>query len=165
MCVSKCVSVRKCACIILLYVRICLICRYHQRVLYIDIDVHHGDGVEEAFYSTDRVMTVSFHKYGEYFPGTGDIKDVGHSKGKYYAINFPLKDGIDDVSYESIFKPVCCVAQLTLVFLNTVVPPLRDHPGERPPLISDHFCVALMHVTLYIAPLYERPPFLKDCLY
>ncbi len=47
--------------------------RYHQRVLYIDIDNHHGDGVEEAFYTTDRVMTVSFHKYGEYFPGTGDI--------------------------------------------------------------------------------------------
>lgn len=43
--------------------------KYHQRVLYIDIDVHHGDGVEEAFYTTDRVMTVSFHKYGEYFPG------------------------------------------------------------------------------------------------
>lgn len=48
--------------------------RYHQRVLYIDIDIHHGDGVEEAFYTTDRVMTVSFHKYGEYFPGTGDLK-------------------------------------------------------------------------------------------
>jgi hypothetical protein len=48
--------------------------RYHQRVLYIDIDVHHGDGVEEAFYTTDRVMTVSFHKYGEYFPGTGDLR-------------------------------------------------------------------------------------------
>jgi len=47
--------------------------RYHQRVLYIDIDIHHGDGVEEAFYTTDRVMTVSFHKYGEYFPGTGDL--------------------------------------------------------------------------------------------
>ena len=62
--------------------------------------------MEEAFYTTDRVMTVSFHKYGEYFPGTGDIKDVGHAKGKYYAINFPLKDGIDDQSYDSIFKPV-----------------------------------------------------------
>ena len=48
--------------------------RYHQRVLYIDIDVHHGDGVEEAFYTTDRVMTVSFHKYGEYFPGTGELR-------------------------------------------------------------------------------------------
>ena len=50
------------------------LCRYHQRVLYIDIDIHHGDGVEEAFYTTDRVMTVSFHKYGEYFPGTGDLR-------------------------------------------------------------------------------------------
>ena len=47
---------------------------YHNRVLYIDIDVHHGDGVEEAFYTTDRVMTVSFHKYGEYFPGTGELR-------------------------------------------------------------------------------------------
>jgi hypothetical protein len=53
-------------------------CRYHPRVLYIDIDVHHGDGVEEAFYVTDRVMTVSFHKFGDFFPGTGDLK-VKHS--------------------------------------------------------------------------------------
>lgn len=53
---------------------LCLSPRYHQRVLYIDIDIHHGDGVEEAFYTTDRVMTVSFHKYGEYFPGTGDLR-------------------------------------------------------------------------------------------
>ena len=43
----------------------------HQRVLYIDIDIHHGDGVEEAFYTSNRVMTCSFHKYGEYFPGSG----------------------------------------------------------------------------------------------
>ena len=48
--------------------------KYHQRVLYCDIDIHHGDGVEEAFYTTDRVMTASFHKYGEYFPGTGDLR-------------------------------------------------------------------------------------------
>ncbi|OWF45041.1 probable histone deacetylase 1-B [Mizuhopecten yessoensis] len=80
--------------------------KYHQRVLYVDIDIHHGDGVEEAFYTTDRVMTVSFHKYGEYFPGTGDLRDIGAGKGKYYAVNFPLRDGIDDESYESIFKPV-----------------------------------------------------------
>jgi histone deacetylase 1/2 len=80
--------------------------KYNQRVLYVDIDIHHGDGVEEAFYTTDRVMTVSFHKYGEYFPGTGDLKDVGAGKGKYYAVNFPLRDGIDDESYEQIFRPV-----------------------------------------------------------
>ncbi|RMZ90509.1 hypothetical protein DV736_g2278, partial [Chaetothyriales sp. CBS 134916] len=80
--------------------------RFHKRVLYIDIDVHHGDGVEEAFYTTDRVMTVSFHKYGEYFPGTGELRDVGVGQGKYYAVNFPLRDGIDDSSYKAIFEPV-----------------------------------------------------------
>ncbi|KAF8078336.1 histone deacetylase complex, catalytic component RPD3 [Lyophyllum atratum] len=80
--------------------------RYHNRVLYIDIDVHHGDGVEEAFYTTDRVMTVSFHKYGEYFPGTGELRDVGVTKGKYYALNFPLRDGISDENYKSVFEPV-----------------------------------------------------------
>lgn len=80
--------------------------RYNQRVLYIDIDVHHGDGVEEAFYTTDRVMTVSFHKYGEYFPGTGELRDIGVGQGKNYAVNFPLRDGIDDKSYKAIFEPV-----------------------------------------------------------
>jgi histone deacetylase 1/2 len=80
--------------------------KYHSRVLYIDIDVHHGDGVEEAFYTTDRVMTVSFHKYGDYFPGTGDVKDIGAGQGKYCTVNVPLKDGIDDDSYKSIFRPV-----------------------------------------------------------
>ncbi|KAI1636356.1 histone deacetylase RpdA/Rpd3 [Biscogniauxia mediterranea] len=80
--------------------------RFNKRVLYIDIDVHHGDGVEEAFYTTDRVMTVSFHKYGEYFPGTGELRDIGIGQGKYYAVNFPLRDGIDDSSYKSIFEPV-----------------------------------------------------------
>mmetsp|Transcript_957 Transcript_957/g.2635 ORF Transcript_957/g.2635 Transcript_957/m.2635 type:complete len:428 (-) Transcript_957:162-1445(-) len=80
--------------------------KHHKRVLYIDIDIHHGDGVEEAFYTTDRVMTCSFHKSGEYFPGTGDVKDVGAGSGKHYSVNFPLRDGIDDVSYENIFKPV-----------------------------------------------------------
>ena len=92
-------------------------------MLYVDIDIHHGDGVEEAFYTTDRVMTVSFHKFGEYFPGTGDLQvgkfrlttekiderkfqDIGAGRGKYYSVNFPLRDGIDDDCYETIFRPV-----------------------------------------------------------
>ncbi|KAF2196990.1 hypothetical protein GQ43DRAFT_475841 [Delitschia confertaspora ATCC 74209] len=80
--------------------------RYKKRVLYIDIDVHHGDGVEEAFYTTDRVMTCSFHKYGEYFPGTGELRDIGVGDGKNYAVNFPLRDGITDETYKSVFQPV-----------------------------------------------------------
>ena len=80
--------------------------KVHNRVLYIDIDIHHGDGVEEAFYTTDRVMTASFHKFGEYFPGTGHLQDVGQHRGKYYSVNVPLKDGIDDETYEHLFKPI-----------------------------------------------------------
>jgi histone deacetylase 1/2 len=80
--------------------------KYHQRVLYIDIDVHHGDGVEEAFYMTNRVMTVSFHRYGDFFPGTGDVKDIGEGEGKGYAINVPLLDGLTDDDFREIYKNV-----------------------------------------------------------
>ena len=81
--------------------------KHHPRVLYIDIDIHHGDGVQEAFYLTDRVMTVSFHKYGNYFfPGTGDMYEIGAESGRHYSINVPLKEGIDDQSYAFVFKPV-----------------------------------------------------------
>ena len=51
-------------------------------------------------------MTVSFHKYGEYFPGTGELRDIGIGPGKNYAVNFPLRDGIDDNTYKSVFEPV-----------------------------------------------------------
>jgi len=93
------------------YINDCVLCilellKKHSRVLYIDIDIHHGDGVEEAFYTSDRVMTCSFHKYGDYFPGTGDVSDLGYGKGKGYAINFPLHDGMDDESFVSIFRPI-----------------------------------------------------------
>lgn len=81
--------------------------KVHPRVLYIDIDIHHGDGVQEAFYLTDRVMTVSFHKYGNYFfPGTGDMYETGADVGRHYSVNVPLKEGMDDESYEMVFKPV-----------------------------------------------------------
>jgi histone deacetylase 1/2 len=93
--------------------------KYHQRVLYIDVDIHHGDGVEEAFYTTDRVMTVSFHKYGEYFPGTGDLKDIGAGKGKFYSVNFPLRDGIDDTAFIAIFEPI--IGKVMETYIPSVV--------------------------------------------
>jgi len=80
--------------------------KYHQRVLYIDIDVHHGDGVEEAFYNTNRVMTLSFHKYGKFFPGTGGIDDVGVEKGMYHSLNVTLRSGITDEQFIELFKPI-----------------------------------------------------------
>jgi histone deacetylase 1/2 len=81
--------------------------KVHARVLYVDIDVHHGDGVEEAFYTTDRVMTFSLHKYGDFFPGTGHIQDVGAREGIGYSVNAPLQAGITDEIYlEQLFIPV-----------------------------------------------------------
>ena len=81
--------------------------KVHARVLYVDIDVHHGDGVEEAFYTTDRVMTLSLHKYGDFFPGTGHIQDVGAREGVGYSVNAPLQAGITDEMYlEQLFIPV-----------------------------------------------------------
>jgi len=91
---------------------------HHPRVLYIDIDVHHGDGVEQAFWSTDRVMTLSFHKYEKdvFFPGTGGIEDTGplhnSNPGAHHSLNVPLLNGIDDDSYTRLFDKIvpACVA-------------------------------------------------------
>ena len=81
--------------------------KVHARVLYIDIDVHHGDGVEEAFYTTDRVMTFSVHKYGDFFPGTGHSSDIGAKEGTGYSVNAPLNNGItDDTYFDDLFQPL-----------------------------------------------------------
>ena len=74
--------------------------KFYPRVLYLDIDVHHGDGVEEAFYNTNRVMSVSFHEFDEdFFPGTGSLDSIGEGIGKFFTVNVPLKKGMSDISY------------------------------------------------------------------
>ena len=70
-----------------------------------DLDVHHGDGVENAFAFTPKVFTFSLHKYEMgYFPGSGNISDVGKGRGRYYSLNIPLKEGMDDTGYSYIFE-------------------------------------------------------------
>ena len=51
-------------------------------------------------------MQVSFHKYGDFFPGTGALADTGHSGGHNYSVNVPLQEGMDDESYCLVFEPV-----------------------------------------------------------
>lgn len=51
-------------------------------------------------------MTCSFHKFKDYFPGTGHIDDIGKDKGVYHSVNFPLDQGLDDQSFKMIFVPV-----------------------------------------------------------
>lgn len=81
------------------------------KVLYIDFDAHHGDGVQRAFYDEPRVMTVSLHETGRYlFPGTGDVLELGNGLGRGYSINVPLEPFTEDDSYiesiEALLSPL-----------------------------------------------------------
>lgn len=78
-----------------------------RRVLYLDIDAHHGDGVQEAFYDTDQVLTISIHESGIYFyPGTGFENETGTGKGIGYSVNVPLLAHTDDAVYMKAFDEV-----------------------------------------------------------
>ena len=52
------------------------------------------------------MLQVSFHKYGDFFPGTGALLDTGHLGGKNYSVNVPLQEGVDDESYRFVFEPI-----------------------------------------------------------
>jgi acetoin utilization protein AcuC len=78
-----------------------------MRVAYLDLDAHHCDGVQEAFYDTDRVLTISIHESGmHFFPGSGFEKETGTGKGKGYTVNVPLLEHTDDVLYMKAFDEV-----------------------------------------------------------
>lgn len=83
-----------------------LVLRKHfKRVLYIDLDAHHGDGVQQAFEVTKRVFTFSLHRYEcGFYPGTGGLDDCGFGGGKGYAANFPYQSGIGGENFCKYFK-------------------------------------------------------------
>ncbi len=76
-------------------------------VTYLDIDVHHGDGVQAAFYTDDKVQTISLHESGQYlFPGTGAIHELGDGMGRGLKINVPLEPFTDADGYLEAFEAV-----------------------------------------------------------
>jgi acetoin utilization protein AcuC len=78
-----------------------------KKVAYIDIDAHHGDGVQEAFYETDQVLTISLHESGHtLFPGTGFEYEIGEGKGEGYSVNLPFPSYTDDEVYLWAFEQV-----------------------------------------------------------
>jgi acetoin utilization protein AcuC len=94
------------------------------RVAYIDIDAHHGDGVQYAFYGDPNVLTISMHERGErLFPGTGFVREKGEGEGVGFSVNLPLEAYTDTAvwlpAFEAVvpplierFKPDVIVAQL-----------------------------------------------------
>ena len=78
-----------------------------KRVLYLDVDVHHGDGVAQAFYDRCDVMTISLHQNPKtLFPGTGFENEIGTGPGKGYCVNVPLPVGTYDQAYMKAFKAI-----------------------------------------------------------
>ena len=78
-----------------------------ERIAYVDIDVHHGDGVQAAFYADPRVLTVSLHESGEHlFPGTGFAAEVGSGAGRGTSVNVALPIGTDDTSWLEAFGEI-----------------------------------------------------------
>ncbi len=76
-------------------------------VAYLDIDVHHGDGVQDIFYSDERVMTISLHESGEYiFPGTGWLHELGRGMGRSLKLNVPLEPFTQGDSYFKVLEDV-----------------------------------------------------------
>ncbi len=77
------------------------------RVAYVDIDAHHGDGVQEAFYSSDQVLTISLHESGDdFFPHTGFPYELGEGAGYGYSVNVPFRCHSDDLIFEQGFSKV-----------------------------------------------------------
>jgi acetoin utilization protein AcuC len=74
--------------------------KYQARVLYVDTDAHHGDGVQWSFYDDPNVCTLSIHETGRYlFPGTGNITERGQGQGYGYSFNIPLDAFTEDESW------------------------------------------------------------------
>ncbi|MFA9559052.1 acetoin utilization protein AcuC [Evansella sp. AB-rgal1] len=85
--------------------------KYNARVLYVDTDAHHGDGVQWAFYDDPNVCTLSIHESGRFlFPGTGNVNERGDGEGYGYSFNVPLEAFTEDESflfaYEKTFRAV-----------------------------------------------------------
>ena len=78
-----------------------------KRILYVDIDAHHADGVQAIFYREPRVLTISLHEDGHYlFPGTGSVEETGEGEGRGYAVNVPLPPYTRDISYLYAFQEI-----------------------------------------------------------
>ena len=97
-----------------------------QRIAYVDVDVHHGDGVQAAFYDDPRVLTISLHEHpATLFPGTGLASEIGSGEGLGYAVNVALPAFTGDAGWLRAF--------------DAVVPPLVRAFGPEV-LVSQHGC-------------------------
>jgi acetoin utilization protein AcuC len=107
-----------------------------KRVVYLDLDAHHGDGVQEAFYGDARVLTISLHESGIYFfPGTGFENEIGVGKGKGYTVNLPLLAHTDDPlfmkAFDEVAYPLIAAFDPDVIFTQLGADTFRTDPLTR----------------------------------
>jgi acetoin utilization protein AcuC len=122
--------------------------RRGRRVAYVDIDAHHGDGVQYAFEDTDRVLTISLHETGEtLFPGTGAAAEIGRGAGTGYAVNVPLWPGTDDAvflwAFDQVVPPLLGAYAPDVVVTQLGIDAHRADPLSHLALSLDGFAAAV----------------------
>jgi acetoin utilization protein AcuC len=115
-----------------------------HRVLYVDLDVHHGDGVEAVFWDDPQVLTISIHETGlVLFPGSGFVEDHGGHAAPGHAVNVPLLPGTSDRAWLGVFERV--VPPLAAAFRPSVL--VSQHGSDShvlDPLAHLHVTTAAM---------------------
>jgi len=126
------------------------------RVLYVDIDAHHGDGVQHAFYADPEVMTISTHERGDYlFPGTGFVEEAGGGEAVGYSVNLPLEPFTDSSVYLAAFEEV--VPPLLGAFKPDVVVAQLGIDSHRTDPLT-HLALDVQGFTRAVARIVEQAP-------
>ncbi len=111
----------------------------YKKVAYVDIDVHHGDGVQELFFEDPSVLTVSIHEVGRgFFPGTGYVEETGYSAGKGYCVNVPVAPYTNDVIWLKCWREAA-LPLLEEFSPDTIVLQMGTDPHYLDPLA--HVCL------------------------
>ena len=128
-----------------------------RRVLYLDIDAHHGDGVQEAYYDTDQVLTISLHESGIYFyPGTGFENEIGEGRGKGYSVNVPLLAHTDDAMYMKAFDevayPLIAAFNPDIIITQIGADTFRTDPLTNLEITTHSYCEMLKKIKRFKIP-------------
>jgi acetoin utilization protein AcuC len=137
----------------------CLVLAEHgKRVLYLDVDVHNGDGVADAFYDRSDVMTISLHQNPKtLFPGTGFEDDIGTGPGTGYCVNIPLPVGTYDKAYmetfEAIALPLISAYQPDVIVFELGADALAGDPLAHLQLTNNVYVEIINHLFSFNKPI------------
>ncbi|NQT50898.1 acetoin utilization protein AcuC, partial [bacterium] len=129
-----------------------------KRVLFLDVDVHHCDGVQHAFYSRADVMTLSLHESGAtLFPGTGSVDEIGTGDGTGYSVNVPLPADTYDAAYlrafDAVAMPVIRAFAPDVIVLELGMDALAGDPLAHLKLTNNAYADVVARVMSFGTPI------------